>query len=169
MPDFTGTDIEKILLDPLYHNLFTFQIERVFSETQQIGAVVAQRPKAGKPVTEDVQDIYLWVSKGSELALMPDIIGHSLDDACRMLEMSEIEYEVIFVPAESLDGNLENGTILETSIIANNVVHRNSDVVQVMAAEVIETKEESDSSDEYVYVRPPTIIQYWPPLDSSNQ
>jgi len=166
VPDLVGNNIEKILLDPLYNNLFNFQIERVFSETQAVGAVVAQRPKPGNPVDEETEDIYLWVSKGSELALMPDIIGFSLDDACRTLEMSEIEYKITFVPAESVDGVLENGTILETSISASDVVHRNSDVVEIMAAEVIERSENEQESSEYVYVRPPKVIQYWPPLSS---
>ncbi len=164
-PDLTGIDIEKILLDPLYHNLFTFQIERVFSETQTAGAVVAQRPKPGEPLSEEKEDIFLWVSKGSELALMPDLIGLSLDNASRMLEMSEIEYSVTFVPAESVDGQLENGTILETSILANDVVHRNSDVVELMAAEVIVLSEDEQISNEYVYVNPPKVVQYWPVTD----
>ena len=169
IPSFIGTNIEKILLDPLYSNLFTFNIERVFSEVQPVGSVVAQHPKPGDPISDEKANIFLWVSKGSELALMPDIIGFSLEDACRTLEMWEIKYNISFVPAESTDGNLENGTILETSIIANDVVHRNSDVVEVMAAEVIESAEQMGENREYVYVSPPKVVQYWPQPDNEEQ
>jgi len=167
IPNLTGTDIEKVILDPLYNNLFTFQIERVFSETQSAGVVVAQRPLPGEPIQSNTEHIYLWVSKGSELIAMPDLIGLSLEEASRMMEMSDIKFSITFVPAESNDGGLETGTILETSIPAHEIVYRNSAVVELMAAEVIESNT-AQKVDDYQYITPPRVVQYWPPVETDS-
>ena len=166
IPQLIGDNVEKILLDPTYQELFDFRIERVFSETMTAGDVVAQSPQAGERFNAEKTSIFLWISKGSELITMPNVVGYSLDKAIATLEMSEIGYSVTFVPAESEDGKLENGTILETSIPAGEVVHRNSDIVEIMAAEVIERQYApfENNIDEYTYHVPPRVVIYWPPL-----
>lgn len=164
MPSFIGVDIEKVLLDPVYKNFFDFQIEKIFSENYSIGEVVQQSPLPGQELeTEQKQQTFLWVSKGSEIIVMPDLVGTSLDKAVQMLDMSDIGYDISFVPAESDDGQLVTGTVLETSISAGAIVHRSSDTVKIMVAEVIEKAEESmANSNEYIYVTPPRVVRYWP-------
>jgi len=164
MPSFIGVDIEKVLLDPLYKNFFDFQIERIFSENYSIGEVVQQSPLPGQELDiEQKQQTYLWVSKGSEIIAMPDLIGTSLDKAVQMLDMADIGYDINFVLAESDDGELVTGTVLETSIVAGGVVHRSSDTVKIMVAEVIEKPDEPKTKDdEYIYITPPRVVRYWP-------
>lgn len=164
MPSFIGVDIEKVLLDPVYKNFFDFQIEKIFSENYSIGEVVQQSPLPGQELeTEQKQQTFLWVSKGSEIIVMPDLVGTSLDKAVQILDMSDIGYDISFVPAESDDGQLATGTVLETSISAGAIVHRSSDTVKIMVAEVIEKAEESmANSNEYIYVTPPRVVRYWP-------
>jgi len=103
------------------------------------------------------------VSKGSEIIAMPDLIGLSLDKAVQMMDMADIGYEISFVLAESDDGKLVTGTVLETSITAGAIVHRSSDTVKIMVAEVIETPDEPNGEkEEYIYVSPPRVVRYWP-------
>lgn len=164
MPSFIGVDIEKVLLDPLYKNFFDFQIERIFSESYSVGEVVQQSPLPGQDLDfNQKQQTFLWVSKGSEIIAMPDLIGSSLENAVQVLDMADIGYEINFVLAESDDGQLVTGTVLETSIAAGGVVHRSSDTVKIMVAEVIEKHDESKTKDdEYIYVTPPRVVRYWP-------
>ena len=80
-----------------------------------------------------------------------------------MLDMADIGYDINFVLAESDDGELVTGTVLETSIVAGGVVHRSSDTVKIMVAEVIEKPDEPKTKDdEYIYITPPRVVRYWP-------
>lgn len=168
VPNLIGINIEKVLLDPLYQRLFTFQIERVFSEAQPVGAVVSQQPKAGEMPRENSQ-IYLWVSNGTERIIMPDVIGLDLKDALQVLDMSDIGYNVGFVEIENAAEDIDDGMVLETSIAAGALVYRNSDTITVSVALVKDEqgKDRGDSInwEEYVYVVPPRKETYWPPQE----
>ncbi|WMJ84344.1 serine/threonine protein kinase [Oscillospiraceae bacterium LTW-04] len=166
VPNLVGTDVQKVLLDPLYQRLFTFQIERIFSESQPAGAIVAQQPKSGEDPGDSAQ-IYLWVSKGSELIPMPNVQGKTLAEATVELNHSEISYTVELIEPDEEHQDAEDGTVLNTSIPAGNIVYRNTDTVIIYVAQVVEQPEEEESSsswdEEYVYSVPPRTETYWPP------
>lgn len=172
VPNLVGTDVQKVLLDPLYQRLFTFQIERIFSESQPAGAIVAQQPKSGETPGNSAQ-IYLWVSKGSELLPMPNLQGKTLAEATAELNHAEIGYTVELIEPDESHQDAKDGTVLNTSIPAGNIVYRNTDTVIIYVAKVVKQLEEESSSsrdEEYVYSVPPRTETYWPPKnrDSDN-
>lgn len=151
-PRLVGMNIEDILLDPFYTNLFSFDIERVFSDSQVAGAVVAQQPKAGEEPPSS-SAIFLWISKGTERIEMPDLIGLDADEAVHRLETSEIEYSVELVE-EAADGehkDAKNGSVIGTSIKAGVTVYRNSDTVVVY---VLDRKSSTEGDGEVVVYNP---------------
>lgn len=169
VPYLVGTDVQKVLLDPLYQRLFTFEIERIFSESQPAGAIVAQQPKAGEEPGGAAQ-IYLWVSKGSELIAMPDIQGKTLAAAAAELNHTEIAYTVELIEPDAAHSDAEDGTVLSTSIPAGSIVYRNTDTVLVYVVQQPEKEASSASSkeEEYVFTMPPRSETYWPPRDQSS-
>ena len=170
VPNLLGTDVQKVLLDPLYQRLFTFEIERIFSECQPAGAIVAQQPKSGEAPGESAH-IYLWVSKGSELIPMPDVQGKTLAEATAELNRSEVGYTVELIEPDEAHQGANEGTVLNTSIPAGNIVYRNSDTVILYVAKAVEKQEEassSESSSQYVYSVPPRTTTYWPPKSEQS-
>ncbi len=153
IPNLLGNDIEKVLLDPLYQSLFTFQIERVFSEVTPAGVILSQYPKAGAIPQEDGKsEIRVWVCKGSERAPMPALEGLTLARATAILNGLEIGY--VEEPVE-LPG-AENGTVASTSIPPDGIVYRTVDtvilyVVQNPEEEKAPSQETPRSSSEYIY------------------
>ncbi|MFV0498179.1 MAG: PASTA domain-containing protein [Candidatus Fimivivens sp.] len=165
VPNLVGTDVQKVLLNPLYQRLFTFQIERIFSEMQPAGAIVAQQPKSGEDPSDSSQ-IYIWVSKGSELIPMPNVVGKAQTEATMELNHAEISYTIEFVEPDEAHQDVEDGMVLNTSIPAGDIVYRNTGTVIIYVAKVIEQpKEETASSwdEDYVYTVPPRTETYWPP------
>ena len=126
MPDFTDGNIEKILLDPLYQQLFTFDIRWVYSETKSAGIVVEQYPFAGTPYQEG-ETILLSVSKGSERIAMPEVIGKTYTQAESLLTESEILFEVEY----TAEGEESPGTVVSASVPAGVVISRTRDTVRL--------------------------------------
>ena len=164
VPNLVGLSIEKVLPDPLYQRLFTFEIEWVYSENRVAGDIVAQQPKAGED-PGDSQYIYIWVSRGSERITMPDVIGWSLSEATSALNGLDIGYTTELIEPSEAQKDVENGTVLGTSILAGNIVHRNSDTVTLYIAHQSQLPEQPEtkppSSGDVVSV-PPRTESFWP-------
>lgn len=172
VPDLVGINIEKVLLDPLYQRLFTFQIERVFSESQPAGVIVAQQPKAGNMPGDSAQ-IYVWVSKGSERIIMPDVQNMEIAKATAQLDLSEIEYTIELVEPSDDQREVKNGTVLDTSVPVGSIVYRNTDTVIIYVAKLPEPESSSESSsyswdEDYVVRVKPRTETYWPNNQSSE-
>lgn len=124
VPDFRGQNIETLLLDPQYQTQFVFEVARVYSEVQRAGSVVEQTPPAGTPYTQG-ETILLSVSKGTEKIVMPRVIGETIDQARAILAEAEISFE----EQVTYSGEEQAGTVVASSIPADTIVYRNSDVV----------------------------------------
>ena len=122
MPDFVGGNIEEILLNSLYQQMFAFKIERMFSETQTAGTVLSQTPEA-QTVCSGRTDVLLRISKGSERTTMPVVVGLPYESAAELLTDSEIR----FVTQDTTGGT--PGTVAATDVPAGTVVYRTQDVV----------------------------------------
>lgn len=172
MPNMIGVNIETILLDPQCQKLFKFEIEWVFSESIPAGSVVMQQPIVGEEPDPDGLT-YLWVSKGSELISMPNIISLPLGEALRQLDMSDIGYKIEFVEYDEALGAVDTETVAQTSIEAGETVHRSTDMVTVIVAqktELPETEQADETTDkinweEYVFTMPPRKQVFWPPVE----
>lgn len=175
MPNMIGVNIETILLDPQCQKLFQFEIEWVFSENIPAGSVVMQQPSVGEEPEKDGLT-YLWVSKGSELIVMPDIVSLPLGEALRLLDMSDIGYKIEFVEYDESLGAVDTETVAAASIAAGETVHRSSDMVTVTVAQKTDPsqqgeKEESGGKinwEEYVFTMPPRKQVFWPPTEENN-
>ena len=172
MPNLVVTYVQKVLLDPLYQRLFTFEIERIFSESQPAGAIVAQQPKAGEE-PGDAKRIYLWVSKGSELIPMPNLQGKMLAEATAELNRAEIGYTVELIEPDEAHQDAEEGTVLNTSIPSGNIVYRNSDTVIIYVAQIPEVQDDEEDTetswdDNYIVSVPPRTETYWPASSGSS-
>ena len=130
IPNLMGINIENILLDPLYQSLFTFNIERDFSETQPIGYVISQLPLAGAKL-EDGRNITVWVSKGSEIVYMPDLLAMTLAEASEALNSLEIEFDVVQRAAP----HQESGTVVDFSLPIGGIIYRPTDRITIYIAE----------------------------------
>ncbi|MBP1577538.1 MAG: protein kinase [Oscillospiraceae bacterium] len=176
MPSMIGVNIETILLDPQCQEMFKFEIEWVFSENIPAGSVVMQQPAAYEEPNPDGQT-YLWVSKGSELITMPEIVGLTLGDALRILDMSDIGYTIEFIEYDEALGAVETETVAKTSINAGETVHRSSDMVVVTVAQKTdESQLEKDTDgdgkinwEEYVFTMPPRKQVFWPPVEETEE
>jgi serine/threonine protein kinase len=129
VPYLVGLNIENVLLDPLYKQLFVFEIERVFSETQPIGGVVSQQPGAGADPREDGV-ILVAVSKGSERTTMPNVEGAPLEKAAELLRNQEIRFDVLYV-ISNVD---KEGTVLSASAPVGSILYRTTDVVTLQVS-----------------------------------
>ncbi len=125
VPDFVGGNIEEILLNSLYQQMFSFEIERMFSETRTAGTVLSQSPEANTPCVGRT-DVLLRISKGSERITMPAVVGLPYETAAGLLTDSEIR----FVTQETDSGGVP-GTVAATSMAAGSVVYRTQDVVTI--------------------------------------
>jgi len=126
VPNFIGSDIEEILLNSLYKQLFTFRIERDFSETKTAGTVIAQDPPGDTPY-DGMIEILLHVSKGSERTTMPTVAGFSYEAAAELLRSSEIAFETRY----TAEGAYPIGYVASASAPAGSVVYRTQDVVTI--------------------------------------
>ena len=105
-PNLVGRKIEDVKKE--YKNDKTVTIkeaaERVESvDYEEEGYIVKQTPKAGKKVTDKKITITVTVSKGNKdgLAEVPDFTGKHYENAVKILDKYNIEYEII--PDESSD------------------------------------------------------------------
>jgi len=126
VPNFVGSDVEEILLNSLYKQLFTFRIERDFSETKSAGTVIEQQPAGDTPYTEQIE-ILLRVSKGSERITMPTVVGFPYETAAELLRSSEIAFETQY----TAEGAYPIGYVASASSPAGSVVYRTQDVVTI--------------------------------------
>jgi serine/threonine-protein kinase len=115
VPNLVGSGVEAVMINPLYAQLFMFQVKYLYSEDVPVGTVLAQEPEAGELPGED-KLIIMLVSKGTEKATMPKVVGEQVERAIRMLNALEIRFEVI----EVFDETHPAGEVLSSSIEADS-------------------------------------------------
>jgi serine/threonine-protein kinase len=131
-PDLIGMSLEKILIDPLFKQMFVFEPRFVYSETTSVGDVLSQQPAPGE-VIEDEEIIVLIVSKGSQRVPMPDVVGLPIDSAKAILKDSDIEFEIILQSDESH----VMGIVLETTPPAGSMLFKTSEKATLIVSEPI--------------------------------
>ncbi|MBR6736113.1 MAG: PASTA domain-containing protein [Oscillospiraceae bacterium] len=127
IPDLTGHDVEAVLLNDEYRDMFSFDIVRVFSEIERPGIIVEQIPPSSAVYKEGMV-LTLSVSKGTERAFMPEVVGTTLHKAKALLEQEEIPYTVTY----TLEGGHLEGRVLSASVETGGVVYRTTDLVELV-------------------------------------
>jgi hypothetical protein len=87
VPRFIGQTLEDILANDSYQELFDFSREESFNGDFPEGIVFAQTPEENAPIEQGggKTPVTLFISKGPEMAEMPNVIGMDYEDAVRLL------------------------------------------------------------------------------------
>ncbi|MEG2174056.1 MAG: protein kinase [Oscillospiraceae bacterium] len=125
VPDLVDMSIEKVLVDPLFLQLFTFRPKMIFSETAPAGVIVRQEPRVGATLNDSDNLITLWVSKGSERTTMPHVLDQTIEEAALLLEGQEIRYVI----EEVVDLSVTDGTVIWASRENDSILYRTTDMV----------------------------------------
>ncbi len=88
MPNFVGTKLDDILLNPNYTNKYKFSATYESNAEFGEGYVISQDPGFGHKVVESKSgiDVKVVVSKGSSFITMPDVAGNEYREAVIKLE-----------------------------------------------------------------------------------
>ena len=140
-PDLIGMSLEKILIDPLFRQMFVFEPRFVYSETTPVGEVLSQLPAPGEEIQKE-EIIVLTVSKGSQRVSMPDIVGLPIDNATAILRDSDIMYDMVIKSGE----NYPLGTVIETSPSAGSILYKTSEKATLFVTEPIPAATQSSAS-----------------------
>jgi len=119
VPDLSGQtydgaskQLQSLRLNPLRRD--------DFSDTVPPGAVMGTSPPAGTSVPRD-GTVTVSVSKGPDLIPVPDVRGHSVDDATSMLSQAGLSVANVYGPSK-------RGVVFFTDPPAGQRVHRGSGV-----------------------------------------
>ena len=137
-PDLIGLSLEKILIDPLFKQMFVFEPRFIYSETASVGEVLFQRPAPGEEIEKD-EVIVLTVSKGSQRVSMPDIVGLPIGSATALLKDYGIEFDMVIISGE----NHPLGTVIETNPPAGSILYKTSEKATLFVSEPIPPTTES--------------------------
>ncbi len=148
VPVFEGKKVDNVIATKQYLSHFVFQIEETFNDDYPQGVIYYQDPQPGEQVP-DKSTITLFVSQGSRMSTMPDLVGSNLEYAEKIMTQSEITYELVEV--ERNDDSAP-GIILETQPAAGSKIDKDIDIVLLF---ILKTEDgESDqlvADDDYGY------------------
>jgi serine/threonine-protein kinase len=85
VPSFIGETITAVEGNANYQSLFEFTKVEEFNDDFPEGYIFAQTPEENTPIGEGKTPVTLSVSKGPQMAVMPDVVGSSFNDALRVL------------------------------------------------------------------------------------
>ena len=130
------------------------KIEEVFDTSVEAGKVIRTDPYKGEDLKTG-ETVVLYISKGPEKAVLPDVVGHSRLDAESRLSSKGFDYiECITVPSSE-----EKGTVVWQSHTANTEISVMEKIVLHISSGVSDTSTEEtteptlDISDEEDSVR----------------
>ena len=85
VPNFIGMDYTQVQNNREYTSMYLFYVTEEYSDTAPAGQIIQQEPSADT-VLKAGETIQLVVSKGPQMAEMPNIIGFTQDGAVKELE-----------------------------------------------------------------------------------
>lgn len=131
VPDLVGVSVTDAQQQLKKMNL-TLRVSReVFDEKRPQGTIISVSPRPGDEVRER-SSVGAVVSAGSRLVVMPDLRGHNLNEARRMLEGQDLRLDER-EPDTKATNEFEPGTVLSQIPEAKAKVERRSKVRVVVA------------------------------------
>lgn len=113
------------------------KIEEVFDTSVEAGKVIRTDPYKGEDLKTG-ETVVLYISKGPEKAVLPDVVGHSRLDAESRLSSKGFDYiECITVPSSE-----EKGTVIWQSQTANTEISVMEKIVLHISSGVSDTSKE---------------------------
>ena len=111
VPNFIGMDYTQVQNNREYTSMYLFYVTEEYSDTAPAGQIIQQEPSADT-VLKAGETIRLVVSKGPQMAEMPDIIGFTQDGAVKELEARGLVASCFMVVN---DGSYASGCVVRTS------------------------------------------------------
>ena len=111
VPNFIGMDYTQVQNNREYTSMYLFYVTEEYSDTAPAGQIIQQEPSADT-VLKAGEPIQLVVSKGPQMAEMPNIIGFTQDGAVKELEARGLVASCFMVVN---DGSYASGCVVRTS------------------------------------------------------
>ena len=111
VPNFIGMDYTQVQNNREYTSMYLFYVTEEYSDTAPAGHIIQQEPSADT-VLKAGETIRLVVSKGPQMAEMPNIIGFTQDGAVKELEARGLVASCFMVVN---DGSYASGCVVRTS------------------------------------------------------
>ena len=111
VPNFIGMDYTQVHNNREYTSMYLFYVTEEYSDTAPAGQIIQQEPSADT-VLKAGETIRLVVSKGPQMAEMPNIIGFTQDSAVKELEARGLVASCFMVVN---DGSYASGCVVRTS------------------------------------------------------
>ena len=111
VPNFIGMDYTQVQNNREYTSMYLFYVTEEYSDTAPAGQIIQQEPSADT-VLKAGETIRLMVSKGPQMAEMPNIIGFTQDGAVKELEARGLVASCFMVVN---DGSYASGCVVRTS------------------------------------------------------
>ena len=111
VPNFIGMDYTQVQNNREYTSMYLFYVTEEYSDTAPAGQIIQQEPSADT-VLKAGETIQLVVSKGPQMAEMPNIIGFTQDGAVKELEARGLVASCFMVVN---DGSYASGCVVRTS------------------------------------------------------
>ena len=111
VPNFIGMDYTQVQNNREYTSMYLFYVTEKYSDTAPAGQIIQQEPSADT-VLKAGETIQLVVSKGPQMAEMPNIIGFTQDGAVKELEARGLVASCFMVVN---DGSYASGCVVRTS------------------------------------------------------
>ena len=111
VPNFIGMDYTQVQNNREYTSMYLFYVTEEYSDTAPAGQIIQQEPSADT-VLKAGETIRLVVSKGPQMAEMPNIIGFTQDGAVKELEARGLVASCFMVVN---DGSYASSCVVRTS------------------------------------------------------
>ena len=111
VPNFIGMDYTQVQNNREYTSMYLFYVTEEYSDIAPAGQIIQQEPSADT-VLKAGETIQLVVSKGPQMAEMPNIIGFTQDSAVKELEARGLVASCFMVVN---DGSYASGCVVRTS------------------------------------------------------
>ena len=111
VPNFIGMDYTQVQNNREYTSMYLFYVTEEYNDTAPAGQIIQQEPSADT-VLKAGETIRLVVSKGPQMAEMPNIIGFTQDGAVKELEARGLVASCFMVVN---DGSYASGCVVRTS------------------------------------------------------
>ena len=131
VPNFIGMDYTQVQNNREYTSMYLFYVTEEYSDTAPAGQIIQQEPSADT-VLKAGETIQLVVSKGPQMAEMPNIIGFTQDGAVKELEARGLVASCFMVVN---DGSYASGCVVRTSEEPGTKVEVGTVIIVYIAAD----------------------------------
>ena len=147
VPNFIGMDYTQVQNNREYTSMYLFYVTEEYSDTAPAGQIIQQEPSADT-VLKAGETIQLVVSKGPQMAEMPNIIGFTQDSAVKELEARGLVASCFMVVN---DGSYASGCVVRTSEEPGTKVEVGTVITVYIAADpsvqITQTPEEPSATE----------------------